>query len=199
MRKDPKSTADAASIITAPPPTARSASRCTRSSGCGVRSSSAAKAASPASPAPPMPSVCADVQPAAAASESAYTSAPKLAVASAAPRRSRPRHRGRAVSAGTIRNAPAPSTRPTGRLMTKIARQSTSSVRAPPSSTPIAAPAPPTAPQTPSALARSRPSLNVVMMIDSAAGDSIAAPRPCPARAANRSPAPPPAPTSDAA
>jgi len=62
--------------------------------------------------------------------------------------------------------------------MKKIARQSTSSVSVPPSSTPIAAPAPPTAPQTPSARVRSRPSLKAVMMIDSAAGDSIAAPRP---------------------
>ena len=67
--------------------------------------------------------------------------------------------------------------------MKKIARQSTSSVSTPPSSTPIAAPAPPTAPQTPSALARSGP-WKVVVMIDSAAGESIAAPRPWPARAA---------------
>ena len=49
----------------------------------------------------------------------------------------------------------------------------------------MAAPAPPTAPQTPSAFARSGP-WKVVVMIDSAAGDSIAAPRPCPARAAKK-------------
>jgi len=61
--------------------------------------------------------------------------------------------------------------------MRKIARQSTSAVSAPPSSTPIAAPAPPTAPQAPSARVRSRPSANVLTMIDSAAGESIAAPR----------------------
>ena len=75
--------------------------------------------------------------------------------------------RGRASAAARSRRArPAArrrrATRPTGRLMKKIARQSTSSVSVPPSSTPMAAPAPPTAPQTPSALARSRPSLNVV-------------------------------------
>ena len=69
--------------------------------------------------------------------------------------------------------------------MKKIARQSTSSVSAPPSSTPIAAPAPPTAPQTPSAFAALAALRKVVMMIDSAAGESIAAPRPWPARAAN--------------
>ena len=37
--------------------------------------------------------------------------------------------------------------------------------------------------QTPSALVRSAPSLKVVVTIDSAAGDTIAAPRPCSARA----------------
>ena len=47
----------------------------------------------------------------------------------------------------------------------------------------MAAPAPPTAPHTASALARSGP-WKAVVMIDSAAGDSIAAPRPWPARAA---------------
>ena len=52
----------------------------------------------------------------------------------------------------------------------------------------MAAPAPPTAPQTPSAFARCGP-WNVVVMIDSAAGESIAAPSPCPARAAKNTPA----------
>ena len=78
-----------------------------------------------------------------------------------------------------------------GRLMRKIRRQSTSSVSVPPSSTPNAAPAPPTAPQAPSALARSPPWVNAAMMIESAAGESIAAPRPWPARAANSVVAPP--------
>ena len=54
----------------------------------------------------------------------------------------------------------------------------------PPSSTPTAAPLPPIAPQIPSALFRSEPSSNVVVMIESAAGERIAAPRPCTARAA---------------
>ena len=61
------------------------------------------------------------------------------------------------VSAGTMcMRAGGEQRAPTGRLMKKIARQSTSSVSTPPSRTPMAAPAPPTAPQTPSALARSR-------------------------------------------
>jgi hypothetical protein len=41
----------------------------------------------------------------------------------------------------------------------------------------MAAPAPPIAPQTPSALVRSCP-WKVTVMMDSAAGESIAAPRP---------------------
>ncbi len=53
----------------------------------------------------------------------------------------------------------------------------------PPASTPTAAPAPPSAPQIPSALLRSAPSSNVVMTIESAAGVMIAAPRPWTARA----------------
>ena len=49
----------------------------------------------------------------------------------------------------------------------------------PPSSTPTAPPLPATAPQIPSARLRSRPSSKVVVRIDSAAGDIMAAPRPC--------------------
>ena len=56
-------------------------------------------------------------------------------------------------------------------------------MRTPPSSTPAAAPKPPTAPQTPSAMLRSLPSAKVVVRIDSAAGEMIAAPRPWSARA----------------
>ena len=52
----------------------------------------------------------------------------------------------------------------------------------PPNRTPAAAPTPPTAPQTPSAMLRSRPSWKVVTRIESAAGEMIAAPRPWSAR-----------------
>ena len=53
----------------------------------------------------------------------------------------------------------------------------------PPASTPTAAPEPPIAPQMPSALLRSAPSSKVVVMIESAAGEMIAAPKPWTARA----------------
>jgi hypothetical protein len=72
---------------------------------------------------------------------------------------------------------------PTGTFTKKIHSQLSASVKMPPSRTPAAAPKPPTAPQTPSARFRSRPSLNVVMRIDSADGETIAAPSPWIARA----------------
>ena len=53
----------------------------------------------------------------------------------------------------------------------------------PPISTPAAAPLPPTAPQAPSALFRSLPSVKVTEMIESAAGVTIAAPSPWTPRA----------------
>ena len=56
-------------------------------------------------------------------------------------------------------------------------------MRIPPSRTPATAPNAPTAPQAPSAVLRSGPSANVVVRIDRAAGEMIAAPRPCVARA----------------
>src|SRR3954451_5821521 len=55
----------------------------------------------------------------------------------------------------------------------------------PPTRTPIAAPAPPTAPQAACAFARASP-WKPAVMIESAAGERRAAPTPWPARAANR-------------
>ena len=62
------------------------------------------------------------------------------------------------------------------------------SVRMPPSSTPAAPPEPATAPQTPIALLRSEPSVNITVTSESAAGESSAAPRPWAARAAISTP-----------
>ena len=61
-------------------------------------------------------------------------------------------------------------------------------VSTPPSRTPTAPAAPETAPQTPSALLRSAPSVNSVVTIESADGEMNAAPNPCAARAAINSP-----------
>ena len=71
----------------------------------------------------------------------------------------------------------------TGMLTKKIHSHESASVSTPPSRTPAAAPKPPTAPQTPRAMFRSRPSANVVIRIASAAGEIVAAPRPWIARA----------------
>src|SRR3954463_7725976 len=66
----------------------------------------------------------------------------------------------------------------TGTLTQRTHSQPSPSVRMPPSSTPAAPAEPATAPQTPSALLRSAPSLNVELTMDSADGETIAAPRP---------------------
>ena len=87
------------------------------------------------------------------------------------------------LSAST-RGAASALNRPMGTFTNSTQRQLSPLVRIPPSSTPAAPPAPATAPHTPSARLRSSPSANVVVMIDSAAGETIAAPMPCTARAA---------------
>src|SRR3954469_14436144 len=71
---------------------------------------------------------------------------------------------------------------PTGTLTKKIHSQLSCSVRMPPSSRPNAPPPAAIALHTPSAFVRSAPSAKVVVMMDSAAGETSAAPRPCSAR-----------------
>jgi hypothetical protein len=63
-------------------------------------------------------------------------------------------------------------------LTKKIHDQLSELVKTPPRSTPAAPPLPEAAPQIPSARFRSRPSRKVVVKIESAAGESSAAPRP---------------------
>ena len=84
----------------------------------------------------------------------------------------------------SVRGASAAAISPIGTLTNSTQRQLSPLVRTPPSSTPAAPPAPATAPQIPSARLRSAPSAKVVVMIDRAAGDTIAAPSPWTARAA---------------
>ena len=78
------------------------------------------------------------------------------------------------ISDGAMAAAPMPI----GTLTHRTHSQPRYSVRTPPSRTPAAPPDPATAPQTPSALLRSEPSRKVVVMIESAAGERSAAPRP---------------------
>ena len=67
---------------------------------------------------------------------------------------------------------------PIGTFTKKIHSQLSRSVSTPPSSSPNAPPPAAIALHTPSAFVRSAPSANVVVMIDSAAGETSAPPRP---------------------
>ena len=67
-------------------------------------------------------------------------------------------------------------------LTQKIARQSTASMSAPPTTGPIPMDSPTTPPHTPMAWARSFGSVNTLVMIDIATGLSIAPPTACTAR-----------------
>ena len=75
------------------------------------------------------------------------------------------------------------ATIPTGTLTKKIHGQESMSTRNPPSTRPTAPPPTAIAAHTPSAFVRSAPSLKVVVTIESAAGETSAAPRPCSPRA----------------
>src|SRR3954453_21823595 len=81
------------------------------------------------------------------------------------------------------RGASSAAMTPIGTLTNRTHSQPRYSVNTPPSSTPAAPPDPATAPQTPSARLRSAPSEKVLVTIDSAAGETSAAPRPGRARA----------------
>src|ERR671927_706020 len=106
-----------------------------------------------------------------------------------APAASKRRWPSSARLSGTIGHVSANTSAPTGTLTKKIHSQPRYLVRIPPKRTPAAAPEPPSAPQIPSALFRSAPSVNVVVTIESAAGEMIAAPRPWTAREAISTPA----------
>ena len=80
---------------------------------------------------------------------------------------------------------------PIGTLTQKIARQPMPSTRRPPTTGPRARLMPTVAPQTPSARPRSRGSVKVLLMIESATGFSIEPPIACRQRKAISSPVPP--------
>ena len=113
----------------------------------------------------------------------ANTSATRPAVTVTAPARSRWRCAISACDSGRARRAATSATAPTGTLTNRIQRQLKKSVKMPPKSAPADAPAADTALQTPSALARAGPSVNVAVRMVRVAGARMAAPRPCRARA----------------
>ena len=79
---------------------------------------------------------------------------------------------------GTYRSETRKATIPTGTLTKKIHGHESVSTRSPPSTRPTAPPPTAIAAQTPSAFVRSAPSLNVVVTMDNAAGETSAAPSP---------------------
>ena len=85
---------------------------------------------------------------------------------------------------GTSPGVSARAIAATGTFTQRTHSQPSPSVRMPPSRTPAAPAEPATAPQAPRALLRSAPSLNRVVTMERAAGETNAAPRPCAARAA---------------
>ena len=108
-----------------------------------------------------------------------YTSSISPDVIVAAPAMSKYRSGRSARLSRTSTGVTAMTAAPTGTLTKKIHGQLKALVSAPPSSTPAAPPLPATAPQIPSARLRSRPSWKVVVRIERAAGESMAAPSPC--------------------
>ena len=81
--------------------------------------------------------------------------------------------RSRRGSPGAARGASAAAISAIGTFTHSTHSQPRYSVSTPPSSTPAAPPAPATAPHTPSAVLRSRPSVKVVVTIESAAGEMM--------------------------
>ena len=155
-----------------------------RTSGLGLRVSTATKAASRASAPRSRPIVPAAVQPQLSAFVIPKTRSARPDVTVAAPRKSKWRTAFSCRLSGISRSEPRSATTPIGRLTKKIQRQSSHSVSIPPNRRPKAPPATAIAAQTESARVRSWPSRNVVVTIERAAGDTSAAPKPCTARKA---------------
>ena len=82
------------------------------------------------------------------------------------------------LCSGTATRATSAAAIPIGRLISRIQRQPRVSVITPPSSVPVAPPAPFIAPHSPTARIRSGPAGNEEVMIASDAGAMIAPPSP---------------------
>ncbi len=100
-----------------------------------------------------------------------------------APQTSRRPWRSCALSRGSSRSDARYTKIPTGTFTRKIQCQLSTSVRIPPSSTPIDPPPEATKPKTPMAFARSAGSVKSIIMSESETAETIAPPSPCTARA----------------
>ncbi len=165
-----------------PASTPRLAKSATGTSGSSLRRSTTTSAANSTADAASSPSTSGWPNPNGSAAESADTRATSAEVTRAAPGRSS-RPRAVAASARTRTGIVARTRMPTGTLTKNTACQPNAAVSTPPSSTPAALPMPATAPQMPSALARSDSVVNRRVTRASEAGASSAADAPCRARA----------------
>src|SRR6266576_5814511 len=131
-----------------------------RISGSEWRISQTTNPTSRTSDAAKKPTVLPASQPSRPACVIAYTSNESPPVTSTAPSASKDLTLASRLSLSRI-GANTKDATPTGTLTKKIQDQLSALVKMPPSNTPAAAPKPPTAPHTPSAVLRSRPSTNV--------------------------------------
>src|SRR5690348_13400600 len=148
-----------------------------RINGSGWRSSHTTKPTSRSAEAAKKDRAFADSQPSSPARVIAYTKDDRPDVTSTAPSASNDFTDASRLSLSRI-GVRMNAVTPIGTFTKKIHDQLSVDVNTPPIRTPAAAPKPPTAPQTPSATLRSRPSGNVTDRIESAAGVITAAPRP---------------------
>ena len=124
-------------------------------------------------------------QPRLGASMIPYVTVARSAITRTWPTGSKRRGRG-AFDSGMKRSVRRIAASPIGRLIRKIERQPTEETSAPPTIGPSAIEMPNTAPQTPTAWARSRGSVNVLVMIDIATGFIIEPPTAWSTRKATR-------------
>ena len=162
-------------------------SRPGRTSGSGWCRSAATNAAAEDAASTSAASTAGDAQPSVPTCDTANTSAATAAVTSSAPvtssrRRSRP-----ARDSASSRGASATASSPTGTFTRNTARQLVNCTSTPPSTCPATKPSDAVAPYIPSARVRRGPSGKPVVIRDSAAGATSAAPAPCTKREATSS------------
>ncbi len=185
--RNPPSAARAHTAVTVAP--ANGALRKKRRSirGSAWRSSYGTRQASASAATAKQASVRGEPQPAAGASMNPYVTVASTTMISTWPTGSIRRARG-ARDSGTNSAHSTNAATPTGMLIQKIACQPAVPTSVPPTSGPSAMLRPIMPPHTPMALARSRGSVKVFVMIDMATGLSMEPPTACSARAATSQP-----------
>ncbi len=147
------------------------------------RASTSTNSPSSATPAASGPSTPGEPQPSVSVRTIPYVRPTRLAVTSTAPATSKLRVAPASRPPAISRRPSTITIAPSGTLTAKIAGQPRPCVSTPPSSAPEEPPSAPIAPHMPTARLRSGPALKELVTIDSVAGERIAPPSPCTARA----------------